>query len=481
MRLKLKYKLFIIILSISLVIVAGIFLISKITFRHQFLNYLEQREIKRVTVIAKVIEENHSHEKDLQFLVDQPEIFLRLERSLFRPKPGRFGPPPDRDFRDSRRRKPGPGFEDKRGHHKGSPFKGLRIPIVLLDRDKNPLIGMVHKEFTMKTVPIRLNNKIAGWIGVYPERNIRFQGEKRFVENQYRMFLIISMGMILISVIVAVWASYYLEKPIKVVADGAKKLASGNFDVTIPEKSGDELGDLARDFNFLAKTLLTNEEDRKKWVADIAHELRTPLTLLSGELEAVEDGVRPLNRDTVTLLQADINHLIRLVSDLNELSKTDLGSVSYKKELMDSSKVLKRSVEKFRDSFKSFDLKLIFECENNSIISGDSERINQLFCNIIQNAMDYTDPGGTVKISSKQSDRYIVYTFEDSNPGVSDSDLPKLFDRLYRVESSRSRAFGGSGLGLAICKNIVEAHSGTIEALHSHLGGLSVIVKFPIT
>lgn len=468
--------------------VTGVFLISKITFRYQFLNYLETREIKRIKEIARILEESFSYEKDLQFLVDQPEILIRVQRSFFRTKPERFGPPERRNFRPGMRkpwpephRRMGPDYKDGKEHHRGPPFRKMRPDIVLLNRDKTPIFGMIHEEFTLKTVPVKLNNKIVGWLGTYPEGNMRFQDEKRFVENQYRMFLIISGGMILISIIVGVWASYYLEKPIKVLADGAKKLASGDFNVSIPEKSFDELGDLARDFNFLAKTLHENEEDRKKWVADIAHELRTPLTLLSGELEAVEDGVRPLNRDTVELLQADINHLIRLVSDLNELSKTDLGSVSYRKELLDPSEVLKRSVEKFRNRFEPLDIKLILESLEKSEIYGDSERINQLFSNIIQNSIDYTDRGGSIKIGSKRVENDIVFSFEDSKPGVAAADLPKLFDRLYRVESSRSRSFGGSGLGLAICKNIVLAHDGTIEALHSDSGGLSVVIKLPTT
>ena len=125
---------------------------------------------------------------------------------------------------------------------------------------------------------------------------------------------------------------------------------------------------------------------------------------------------------------------------------------------------------------------LTFFNENVSLVKifGDPERISQLFGNIFKNSVDYTDSGGRIKISVKEKNENIVIIFEDSKPGVPEESLPKLFQRLYRVESSRSRSLGGSGLGLAICKNIVEAHGGEIKALKSDEGGLLIVVELPI-
>ncbi|MCP4159574.1 MAG: HAMP domain-containing protein [Deltaproteobacteria bacterium] len=480
MRFKLKYKLFLMILSISIVMVTGMFFISKITFRYQFSNYLEHRELKRVNAISKSIAQYFPEEDDIQFLIDDPEIFFMLERPFFKLFRKRV-----RDRKkdgDRRPREFGPGGRDKRDRHmdKRPPGGKKRPPIILMDKNGAVVLGRLRDRDDLKKVPLIINNKRVGYLGFYPGHNIRMEDEQRFLYNQYRTFFIISVGMILLSVIVGIWASYFLEKPIKIIADGAKELTKGNFNIKIPEKSGDELGDLARDFNILSKTLSENEEDRKKWAADIAHELRTPLTLLSGELEAMEDGVRPLTSKTVKLMQEDIRHLIRLVNDLNELSRTDIGSMNYKMDSIDPVKILKRSVDKFRDRIELSELSLSLNTIESTKIFGDTERLSQLFGNIIKNSIDYTDSKGSINISAIDKDRNIIITFEDSKPGVPEETLTKLFDRLYRVESSRNRDFGGSGLGLAICKNIVSAHDGNIKALKSLKGGLSVVIKLPL-
>ena len=110
---------------------------------------------------------------------------------------------------------------------------------------------------------------------------------------------------------------------------------------------------------------------------------------------------------------------------------------------------------------------------------GDENRIIQLFDNLFQNTCRYTDDGGELVVSIVQKEKKIIIEWYDSKPGVTDDNLEHLFDRLYRVDSSRNRKQGGSGLGLAICRNIVEAHEGTIRADHSELGGLKLIIELP--
>ncbi len=118
--------------------------------------------------------------------------------------------------------------------------------------------------------------------------------------------------------------------------------------------------------------------------------------------------------------------------------------------------------------------------ETGCLVFADRERLYQLFGNLIENSLKYTDAGGTLIVRQSCKNGRVTADFEDSAPGVPESELPKLFDRLYRVEGSRSRASGGAGLGLAICKNIVEAHDGTITAHPSPLGGLKITVTLPV-
>ena len=233
--------------------------------------------------------------------------------------------------------------------------------------------------------------------------------------------------------------------------------------------SSDELGRLAQDFNQLASTLERNQQMRRDLMADISHELRTPLAVLRGELEAIQDGVRKFTPDSVTSLQAEVATLTKLVDDLHQLSMSDEGALAYQKTSVDIITLLEVAAGAFREPFAS-----------RGTVFGDGDRLMQLFNNLLENSLRYTDSGGRLLISASQTGRRIILDFADSGPGVSDQQLERLCERFYRAEGSRNRASGGSGLGLAICVNIVAAHGGTLRADHSPFGGVSIKVELPL-
>ena len=129
--------------------------------------------------------------------------------------------------------------------------------------------------------------------------------------------------------------------------------------------------------------------------------------------------------------------------------------------------------------FSAKNIKVQYEAADNGTVFGDGERLRQLFGNLLDNSLKYTDPGGELSIKVMKDGGSVMIDVQDSTPGVAESELEKLFERLYRVESSRSRATGGTGLGLAICRNIVKAHEGTITAQPSPLGGVWIRVELP--
>lgn len=247
--------------------------------------------------------------------------------------------------------------------------------------------------------------------------------------------------------------------PVKRLVDGTHKLAAGDFTTRVTPTSEDELGKLAQDFNQLASTLEKNQQMRRDFMADISHELRTPLAVLRGELEAIQDGVRKFTPETVASLQAEVGTLTKLVDDLHQLSMSDEGALAYQKAPVDLIPLLEVAGGAFRERFASRGLKLQFSLPDSITVFGDRDRLMQLFNNLLENSLRYTDSGGSLKISAEQHDKTVRLTFADSAPGVSDEQLQKLFERFYRTEGSRNRASGGSGLGLAICLNIVEAHN----------------------
>jgi two-component system sensor histidine kinase BaeS len=237
------------------------------------------------------------------------------------------------------------------------------------------------------------------------------------------------------------------------------------------------------DFNTMAQTLENYERMRRQWISDIVHELRTPLSILRGEIEALKDGVREPNRDTLNSLVAETRHLSKIVDDLHELSAADTGVLLIKKVPIDPAAVLKKALENFKQGFAENRIKIENNLENHRPITimSDADRLRQLFSNLVENTLRYTDAPGILKIEQAYTAKGLILFFEDSGPGVPEDALARLFDRLYRVDRSRSRAHGGSGLGLSICKSIVNALGGDIRATKGNLGGLRIEIEFPYT
>jgi two-component system sensor histidine kinase BaeS len=240
----------------------------------------------------------------------------------------------------------------------------------------------------------------------------------------------------------------------------------------------DELARLARDFNTLAETLAAARQARRKWIADIAHELRTPLSILRGEIEALQDGVRPLDTEALNSLAGEAARLARLIEDLHTLSLSDLGALSYHKEPVDLAEIIEDVVDPQRPALEEKGLRVHLNL-GSFIVSGDADRLAQVFANLLQNSVRYTDAPGRIDVGIKQVVGQVVVQWQDSSPGVPEEDLPRLTEHLFRVEGSRSRAGGGSGLGLAIAAAIVQAHGGTLTAAPSPLGGLRIELRFP--
>ena len=191
------------------------------------------------------------------------------------------------------------------------------------------------------------------------------------------------------------------------------------------------------------------------------------------------DGVRPLNHETIAALESEVRQLTHLVSDLHDLALADAGNLRYHFTALDLDTLCEDAVDAVRPAFGRRRVRLRTDLSP-ARVNGDPVRLRQLLDNLLQNSLKYTDEGGEVHLTLGRDGDDWRLTLNDSAPGVPDDALPKLFDHLYRVESSRNRQTGGAGLGLAIARRIVEAHGGTMEADHSPLGGLRITVRLPL-
>jgi two-component system sensor histidine kinase BaeS len=279
---------------------------------------------------------------------------------------------------------------------------------------------------------------------------------------------------------VALRLAQRLLVPVTPLLEVTHRMAMGDYSARVPTAGADELARLAVDLNRLADTLSHNDRLRRDLLADISHELRTPLSVLRGEIEAMEDGVRPLTQDALASLRVEVSLLSKLIDDLYELSLSDVGALTYEFAPVDITERVATSVAAFGDWFEAKGISLSVHLPDDAVfVNGDLHRLTQLLGNLFENSLRYTDGGGAVRVYLSSTATQLRLEIEDSAPGVPDDALPRLFERLFRVEASRSRRSGGAGLGLALCKHIVEAHGGQIIARHSPLGGLALAITLP--
>lgn len=352
-----------------------------------------------------------------------------------------------------------------------------------MNADKTIIFGRNDAVQQLVLQPITYQEKIVGYLGLLPGKTVNHVSEIRFMERQSESFIWIALLMVLLSAGLALLLAYTLGRPLKRIAGAVKALAVGRYDSRLPVESSDELGQLARDFNDMAAALEQSEQARRCWVADISHELRTPLAVLRGELEALQDGIRPLTAEAVDSLLGDVMRLNRLTDDLYQLSLSDQGGLSYRKEHVDPVELLKEDLAALTPEFqnKHMTITWINNLPDPVSIYADSDRLSQLYRNLLNNSANYTDSHGQLVITVFREADNLVLDFSDSEPGVSELELSKLFNRFYRVESSRNRHHGGAGLGLAICSNIIKAHNGSIKAQSSPLHGVTIRIELPIS
>ncbi|KPC54408.1 sensor histidine kinase efflux regulator BaeS [Amantichitinum ursilacus] len=455
MKLGITAKLFIAILASCAVVLLVNGVAARISFQRGFLGYLNEQGVERMQEVMPHIQAAYRQHGSWQFLHGDMEAWFHLMRPD--PDPGRA--------------LTGPPVSDQTG---AVPRFGL------LDTQYQQVVGnpTVGRESILR--PVVVEGRTVGWLAMVPFQKAIAAGDVRFYEAQMQMWWLIGVFSVLFAAALAYLLARTLLLRLHGLTGATHRLASGNYGSRVPENSRDELGALARDFNQLAQTLEHTERARRNFMADISHELRTPLAVMRAEVEAIQDGIRPLSQAALEPIAQQIGQLGKLVNDLHDLSLTDVGALTYRRASLDLALLLQALLGSMQARFAAAGLQLNWTLDNAPIrVDGDERRLQQLFANLLENAVRYTDAGGEVRVTCERTAGQIKVRFDDSPPGVDPDKLPRLFERFYRTEGSRNRNSGGSGLGLAICRNIAEAHDGQIEAAASPLGGVRIVVTLP--
>ena len=338
--------------------------------------------------------------------------------------------------------------------------------------------GSVYQFTGRETVlPITVNGVTAGKLII--DHGIFSSGWRIVLSLMFPVFLI-SIFLAILTVMIGLILTRSVIIPLAEVIAAAREVASGRLETRVSAQGPDVLRDLSDSFNQMAGNLERNELDRRDMLADIAHELRTPLTVLRGRLEGIQDGVYIADEKTITPALESTYLLERLVEDLRLLTMAESRQLHFDKQEVDLVPILINTIELFNAEANERNISLTLENGNKPCICIlDPQRSEQIFGNLINNALRFVPSGGKVRIILETRADGISITIHDNGKGVPTVDLPYIFNRFWRKDKSRSRASGGSGLGLAIARQLVEAQDGSISAENNDSGGLSVIIFFP--
>lgn len=481
MRLKLQAKIFAVFFLAATILILFMVVSLRYFMHRHFTEFINRSELERHAPLRQALAQEYQSAGGWKRLRSDNGIWTDIlmavakDRYAQRMTELEEKPPDGSDAFPSRPPDPDAGLT---AHQ----LKRFARRLFLLDADKNLLAGPDRPPADAVLQEINLNGRTVGWLGLRRRHAPRTPLEVAFLRRQYTLFYLIGGALLAITALVSYALARHLLAPIKALINGTQALAARRFDTRIRSRSNDELGQLAADFNTMAQTLEKYEQMRRQWMTDIAHELRTPLAVLRGEIEAIQDGVRQVSTERLASLHSEVLHVNRVVEDLHDLSVADSGALVFRREAVRPLEVLANTLAQFQPRLEARRIQIDDQLgpRRDTTLSGDADRFSQLFANLLENTVRYTETGGTLTIGQRQDQGQWILWLEDTGPGVPESSLTRLFDRFYRVDASRNRDLGGSGLGLSICKTIVETMGGRIRADHGAGGGLRIEMHFPL-
>lgn len=325
------------------------------------------------------------------------------------------------------------------------------------------------------------------------------RGGKELLDDLGRGLTVAGGLSLVLSLLLALIVSAAIARPLRRITQAAEAVASGNYDQELHIFAPDEVHRLAESFNTMTRQVKASQQTQRDFVANVSHELKTPLTSIQGFSQALLEGAtqdEESRRRAAAIIHDEAGRMSRLVSELLELARLDAGQVVMARQPLDLAEVLRGCLEVL--NLRAGENGVIWEMDLADLppVTGDCDRLAQVFTNLLDNALAHTPAGGKVQITARavvgsgptrrwpdfgaKSPGWVEVGVADNGPGIPPEDLPRVFERFYQVDKSRARKKGGTGLGLAIVKEIVEAHGGAVK-VESVLGlGSRFTVTLPV-
>lgn len=340
--------------------------------------------------------------------------------------------------------------------------------------------------------PIYLNHQIIGAILVIQPNHFPGFSATDFLVNVDLILLITGAGLALLVVVFSLFMSNRLTRPLVSLTRAAEEMKCGNYAHRVEEPASlDEIGQLALTFNSMADKIAADvnelreqEQLRRDMTANIAHDLVTPLTAIQGYSEAIADDVisDPGERhETAQLIGREVQRLRRLVSDMQNMTSLESGRTHLEIEPLNLHDLVTETLAVIAPECEQEQIKLRNAIDPSTPLAlADSDRLTQVLLNLLDNARRHTPAGGQITLGARAERDKLITWVSDTGVGISQQDLPYIFERFYRVDRARASTSGGTGLGLAIIKAIIVAHSGSVWAQSTPRQGTTIFFTLPL-
>lgn len=283
----------------------------------------------------------------------------------------------------------------------------------------------------------------------------------------------------LIAIVFSYFFSKQITEPIESLRSAADRIRQNEFDITLDDSPFDELQSLNANMQYLASSLRQQEDARRSYAQDISHELRTPLTNMQLHVEAMKDGIIPSDKKNWEQIEANITQLTLLVERLKNTFREASLVAAEEIRFIDCSALTERVIDSFEPRIVQKNGAFVRAIDPAISLQTDERLFSQILSNLLSNAIKAIEEGGQIRVALNADRKYVVLTVTDNGVGIAQNNLAHLFDRFYRVDSSRNRAAGGQGLGLSITRNIVQQLGGHIEVTSKVGKGTTFRVRLP--
>jgi signal transduction histidine kinase len=330
-------------------------------------------------------------------------------------------------------------------------------------------------------LPLEARGVTVGWLvrRPIPAASLYDSPEGIFLQRVNRAALVSAITAAGLALLLGGLLAFTLTRSLRELKEATEDISRGDLGRQVSIQSKDELGELAASFNKMSMDLARATQSRRQMTADIAHDLRTPLSVIAGYTEALSEGKLPGNDDVYRVLHQETQYLKRLIDDLRVLSLADAGELPLQYQEIAPQACLEQAINRHQISAREKGISMRLEAAKDSPpVKVDRERLNQVFDNLIGNALRYTPSGGEILLSTWPSNGQVLFQVRDTGSGIAQEDLPNVFNRFYKGDPSRSGE-GASGLGLTIAKSIVAAHKGSITVESSPGQGATFTIYLP--